>query len=310
MSIAVVTATHNRRHLLERCIQSVREQTRLPDEIIVVDNGSTDGTREWLEAQPDLVVIHQLNSGAAGGFRSGLQLALQRDHDWVWCRDDDCLADRMALAELIDTGCHLTGVAVLNSLSVAPDGQSLVSWVGDLQGRRVWTLQQLRSYRADELVYGGTFWNGPLFPKAVLRLVGMPREEFFTWGEEIEYAARIGQNGIPIRLVPTSVVYHPSQPYLARPFLGRRVRDMASSSAPRYYWFVRNFLQIYDEYPGPYSSSRTVNKVQFVVREMAKLLLLHGPNPILWRAFLMAICDWVKRTRTPPEVVLRKLGPP
>jgi len=52
--IAAVVVTYNRLELLKQCIDSIKNQTRKPDEIIVVNNSSTDGTLEWLNPNKDL----------------------------------------------------------------------------------------------------------------------------------------------------------------------------------------------------------------------------------------------------------------
>ena len=62
MKIIAVVVTYNRLELLKRSMDSCGRTNRLSD-IIVVNNGSTDGTKEWLDKQDDLTVIHQSNVG-------------------------------------------------------------------------------------------------------------------------------------------------------------------------------------------------------------------------------------------------------
>ena len=57
MTVAAAILTHNRLELLKLSVRSLRNQTRKPDEIIIVNNGSTDGTAEWLSKQNDLFVV-------------------------------------------------------------------------------------------------------------------------------------------------------------------------------------------------------------------------------------------------------------
>jgi rhamnopyranosyl-N-acetylglucosaminyl-diphospho-decaprenol beta-1,3/1,4-galactofuranosyltransferase len=52
MKIIAVIVTFNRLSLLKKCISAVTQQSRKPDEIIVINNGSTDGTESWLSQQP------------------------------------------------------------------------------------------------------------------------------------------------------------------------------------------------------------------------------------------------------------------
>ena len=89
--IAAVVVTHNRKGQLRRTM------TRLLDEgvdhLVVVDNASTDGTRDWLEQQRDPrlhVILSQRNRGGAGGFEQGLRAAKALyDPDWYVVMDDD-----------------------------------------------------------------------------------------------------------------------------------------------------------------------------------------------------------------------------
>src|SRR3989339_336534 len=98
--IAAVVVTFNRLTLLQECIESLRNQTHTLDEIIIVNNSSTDGTLEWLNAQKDLTVITQENSGSAGGQHTGIKTAYEKGYDWIWCMDDDAEPELNALEEL------------------------------------------------------------------------------------------------------------------------------------------------------------------------------------------------------------------
>src|SRR3990170_1109632 len=100
MKIAAVIVTYNRIQLLKECINALHIQTRKLEEIIVVNNSSTDGTLEWLNSQKDLTTITQENSGSAGGFHTGIKAAYEKGYDWIWCMDDDAEPELNALEEL------------------------------------------------------------------------------------------------------------------------------------------------------------------------------------------------------------------
>ena len=52
MRVLAGILTYNRLELLKRCIKNVEHQTHLPDSILIIDNGSNDGTIEYLKNQP------------------------------------------------------------------------------------------------------------------------------------------------------------------------------------------------------------------------------------------------------------------
>ncbi|MEJ7665194.1 MAG: glycosyltransferase [Hymenobacter sp.] len=77
-TIAAVLVTYNRIADLKICLDSLRRQTRPLNRIFVINNGSTDGTAEWLATQTDLAVTTQANLGGAGGFATGIQTGYER----------------------------------------------------------------------------------------------------------------------------------------------------------------------------------------------------------------------------------------
>ena len=87
---SVIVPTHDRLDLLKRAVESISEQTYADYEIIVIDDGSKDGTKDWLaEAGSSLRVITQSNVGPGGARNAGAKIARGRylaflDSDDVW----------------------------------------------------------------------------------------------------------------------------------------------------------------------------------------------------------------------------------
>ena len=107
-TVAVVVVTFNRADLLVRLLDGLAAQTHRPDAVVVVDNASTDHTREVLEGRTDLplnVTWNDTNLGGAGGFHLGVRAAYDAGWDRVWLVDDDvvpapdCLERLMAVDE-------------------------------------------------------------------------------------------------------------------------------------------------------------------------------------------------------------------
>ncbi len=69
--VSVIVTNYNYRHFLGPCLDSLRVQTDPADEIIVVDDGSTDGSRGFLERQKDIHLVLQENAGQTAAFNAG-----------------------------------------------------------------------------------------------------------------------------------------------------------------------------------------------------------------------------------------------
>ena len=87
MNISVIIPTFNRKKSLKRAIQSVLMQSYAPYEIIVIDDGSDDGTKEWLKDNyPNVKYIYQMNSGVSSARNKGIKFARG---DWIALLDSD-----------------------------------------------------------------------------------------------------------------------------------------------------------------------------------------------------------------------------
>ena len=101
--VGIVVVTYNRLALLKEVIASLRAQTYLERDIVVVNNGSTDDTSQWLADQSDLIVISQDNCGGAGGFYSGMKYVAENGYDFCWIMDDDVICNDDALEKLYES---------------------------------------------------------------------------------------------------------------------------------------------------------------------------------------------------------------
>tara|TARA_B100000941_G_C28417348_1_gene506856 strand:+ start:36 stop:872 length:837 start_codon:yes stop_codon:yes gene_type:complete len=87
VKISVIIPTYNRKHTLQRAIDSVLSQTFKPYEIIIVDDGSKDGTKEWLlQNYPSVQYIHQPNNGVSSARNKGIQIS---QGSWIALLDSD-----------------------------------------------------------------------------------------------------------------------------------------------------------------------------------------------------------------------------
>ena len=124
MNISVIIPTFNRRQTLDRAIDSILSQTYQPYEIIVVDDGSTDGTADWLSANySSLQIIQQSNKGVSSARNTGINSARS---DWIALldSDDEWLPDKLEIqVKLLQNNeelrfCHTNEIWIRNGVRI------------------------------------------------------------------------------------------------------------------------------------------------------------------------------------------------
>jgi GT2 family glycosyltransferase len=211
--VTAVVVTFNRKALLLECLAALERQTYPVDRILVVDNASTDGTREAVEAAGRAVDYLRLrrNGGGAEGFHYGVREALAGEPAWVWLMDDDCEPARDALERLLASAAAAraeTG-AVVPAVRTE-DGRPLPLHRGRIVSRLVRApIQALGEAETAQPEAGCDFASfvGPLFRASALRTMGPPLREAFLRFEDLEYAARLREHG-RMWLIRDAVVVH------------------------------------------------------------------------------------------------------
>jgi len=124
LDISVIIPTYNRKNTLPRAVESVLNQTYKPVEIIIVDDGSTDGTKEWFsEMYPLVHYIYQVNSGVSLARNTGINSARG---DWIALldSDDEWLPDKLEIqVKLLQNNaelrfCHTNEIWIRNGVRI------------------------------------------------------------------------------------------------------------------------------------------------------------------------------------------------
>lgn len=202
--ITAVVVTYNRRELLIRCIEHLREQTVKLDSIIVVNNGSTDGTTEWLNAQTDLDVIHQENVGGSGGFYRGIEHAYESGYDWIWCMDDDVCPESDCLQRLLEQDDEKVGILCPLRWQ---EGKIFITEIrkfnltNPFKSLHVDVLSAQDVKDEDTVSIEGMAFEGPLIKREVIAKIGLPNKDLFLLYDDSDYSYRTVLAGYEVRIV-------------------------------------------------------------------------------------------------------------
>jgi GT2 family glycosyltransferase len=236
MRIVVGIVTHNRCELLSRCIDHIQAQTRPPDALVVINNGSTDGTLAMM-AERRVDVLTQANLGSAGGWHRAISHCVEEGFDAVWLMDDDGYPAPDAL-QLLEQALQ-PGVACASSVVVQEDNSDHFVFpfpVLDAAGlpvimgppRKLPTLAALEPHS-----HGGTYpfahlFNGALIASSAIRQIGNVNPDFFIFGDEVDYFFRLRQAGEVISVLAARHL-HPDV-------------SSRSYSSSKIYYYIRNTL--------------------------------------------------------------------
>ena len=222
LSICMVSL--NCRRVVEDCLVSLRQSGFRDYEIIVADNGSTDGTIEYLRAQSD---VHLIENGWNAGFTKGTnQCIAAGSGEYVLWLNTDTILREDSLEKLVDflkahPRAGVVGPKVLNRDGTfqaqckrgLPTPLASLAYLLGLD--RVWPRNRalseylLRSVPEDEsAVVTGVSGCCLMTRRGVVAQVGPLDEEMFGFGEDLDWCVRAAKAGWEVWYYPGSVITH------------------------------------------------------------------------------------------------------
>lgn len=278
--------TYNRKKMLLDVLDALIAQRRKLDGIILVDNASSDGTLSAIQESGyfeyafnstdvdkdvELHLSYEIslqsdycetlrstqmhffrlpeNSGGAGGFKFGMNAALSLGADLIWLMDDDGYPGPTCLDVLLSAyngGREIIGPVILdrelnNRLAFNINYQDIIY-------DKVNILNLL-----PDSIPGVLFpFNGTLIPSFLVKEIGLPRDYYFLWGDEVEYTLRAKANGAKIATIRDAYFYHvqKNESYKRIEILNFGFYVSEIKKTRFYYYFLRNKLDYLPEHYG------------------------------------------------------------
>ena len=295
--IVAVVVTWNRSEMVDRILRAIDAQDTKPATVVVVDNASTDRTPQLLTELTDelgtpLQVLRlERNTGGAGGFKAGLAAALEHDADLFWLMDDDGQPPRDCLSTLLP---HAESYDFLGPAVVAEDDQRRLCFPIRIPGtaKVVHDLADVERAATDGLLEDVVIpFNGVLVTRELVERIGLPREEFFIWGDDVEYLWRARRAGARVATVVPARFLHPATDDLGTPMMFGRTTYNHSPSDLKHYCMDRNNTTNLKEYVG------MLGVLAFLVKTVW-FYLFTRPQPARLRLSLQALVAAVRRDFT------------
>jgi len=194
--ITLYIPAYNAGGTIEQCLTEVRSMTRLPDEILVIDDGSEDESAAKAERMGARVVRHPVNRGIAAARNSALREAR---YPLIANLDADAIPAPDWLEKL---------VGALDERIVGVGGKLIEKHRDDLVNR--WRAVHMAQHWGDKIVEDPTFLSGAgaLFRRSVLEAMGGYDERCRTNFEDNDLGLRMRDAGHHIRYIPDAIIWH------------------------------------------------------------------------------------------------------
>lgn len=227
MKIACVVVTFNRLDCLKKNIMCLKKQTYRLDKIFIVDNASNDGTFEYMtevcssDSQIEYLRLQE-NTGGSGGFSYGVEKAFEKGFDCIWGMDDDALPHADALEKLVDIYKQIGNRGALWS---------------NCEGSCENLYEEVNTW----------MFVGFFITKDMIQNVGIPRNDYFIYWDDHEYAIRLKHAGYSIYKVRDSIIDHrdTNKNYYPIVKIGVFKFKMYKMADWKVYYYVRNKILTY-----------------------------------------------------------------
>jgi len=213
ITVSVIIVNVNQRELLARCLESLWRQTYSDFEVIVVDNGSTDGSVQFVRSQPIpklRLVSLPSNQGFAGGCNAGIAAASGR---YIATLNNDAEADARWLEELagaiesdLSVGMCASKILFHGDRKRIDKAGHLMYWDGLNHGRGSGEPDRGQFEKREEVLFPDA--AAALYRRDMLDVIGLFDEHFFAYGDDADLGLRGRLAGWSCLYVPTAVVYH------------------------------------------------------------------------------------------------------
>ena len=274
-TVSVIILNYNGKEYIEECIDSVLRQTYVAREVIVVDNGSTDGSREIIK-EKFIDKIRLIENSSNFGFAEGNNIGISSANGaYVALLNNDASADTNWLSELVNAACGSgSDFGMWASKILFYDSRNIIDTAGHLiypdglnRGRGKGEVDRGQYDREEEVFFPSGC--AALYSKSMLDQIGLFDPDFFAYGDDTDIGLRARISGWKCLYVPTAIVYHRSSATTGRysPFKvylveRNRLWILIKYFPLRYilispvYTFVRLILQSYGALTGTGAAGR------------------------------------------------------
>lgn len=238
--VFVVIPNWNGKEWIGNCLRSLTKQT-LQASIVVVDNGSKDGSAEYIKQYfPNVVLIERdKNYGFTGGVNAGIEYALKHNAKYVALFNNDAVASTTWLAKLVATMERQPHTGIVTGKFMHIDKKHIDS-TGEFIRKNGMPYSRGRGevdkgqYDTAGFVFAAT-GGASLYRAEMLKQIGLFDNDYFAYFEDVDISFRAQLRGWHVYYQPEAVAHH---------HIGKTSSKLGSF---RRYHSVKNYILLYNK---------------------------------------------------------------
>lgn len=264
--VGIVVLTWNQRIDTLECLKSIFMLDYPNFKVVVVDNGSVDGTAEAIRAQfPDVaLIINDVNIGVPAAYNQGFEYFLRQGADYVLILNNDTVIDKSFLSELVRVAESSSDIG-MTVPKIYYYGQDNLLWSAGAEWRR---------FPPRVVIIGFGKKDGPaysiqreldyatgcatLVSRQALEKVGLLDAVYFMYQEDYDYSERLREANYKIVYVPTAIMWH------------KVSTSVGEGSSEKWFRWSRSLVRYYRRHGRLWGLSFATFFVWVLLREIAK----------------------------------------
>lgn len=207
LAVDIIIVNYNSHSYLKKCLQSIKKYTAYPHNIIIVDNNSTDNSKEYLATLNDIIVIYnQQNKGCAAAWNQGIKMGENR---YIVLLNPDTEVTPNWLYPLVKVASANKDIAVIGTKHLNKDEGVIHAGVLEIEGKNI---NRRATYDSPDTfakpqevsrIYGACF----MIKRDLIPQLGYFDERYFLYAEETDYCLNARKKGYRVYYYPVKI-YH------------------------------------------------------------------------------------------------------
>ena len=213
MKVSVVTPNYKGEKFLKAFFESLNNDSELIGEVIIVDNASTDGSKEYIENStfnfPVRLIENTENVGFSPAVNQGIEKA---QYEYIFSLNNDTEVKKGSIRALVDLMSSDDNIFSLQAKMLQYNNKELIDDVGDEYNLLAWTKKTGENHKSGEYTEVCEIFSAcagaAMYRKSLLLELGMFDDNFFAYMEDVDLAIRSRIYGYKNLLCPDAIVYH------------------------------------------------------------------------------------------------------